>query len=150
MKKILIVTVFLVTLASHASAEILAVWTNFKGYGHDVKENATDLNFYEDSFSGKTIALLQLNDSGNISYRLAETVNGEAPIVDENPTYLIAQNPANNTLIIFVDGSSQSYTETYLFDVPTTPSDSGSLVYTQTRNGGSPAVRIMHGDCFAG
>ena len=61
--------------------------------------------------------------------------------------YLLSQNPANGTLIIFVDGSSQSYTETYLFKLHQSTGGKGSVVYTQTRNGGSPSVLIMHGEC---
>ena len=148
MKKSIFMTLFLMAFATHASAavDVLGVCTGFKGYGHDVKSGSYNRQFYEDGFSQKSILLLQVTNDGKTSYKTAE-LRGEETVVDENPTYLLSQNPANGTLIIFVDGSAQSYTETYLFKLDKSGDGRGSVVYTQTRNGGSPAVRIMHGEC---
>ena len=148
MKKIITAALLLMAFATQASAavDVLGVCAGFKGYGHDVNAGSHKRQFYEDGFSQKSILLLQVIRDGKTSYKTAEMVNGET-VVDENATYLLSQNPANGTLIIFVDGSAQSYTETYLFKFHQSTGEKGSVVYTQTRNGGSPSVRIMHGEC---
>ena len=144
------ITIVLLFFATQAvcSQEIMTACTGFKGYGHDINSGGNEREFYSDGFSEKVIILWQTNSAGKIGYAVSEGSEGpKSQKFDPNPTYLIHSNPTSQTYMIFIDGSSQSYSETYLFKLGSNSSKNGEVVYTQARNGGSPAIRIMHGVC---
>lgn len=143
-------TLVLTIGASQVNAKILAVCGDLVGYTHYIDHNNFDPNFKEDAFSGRIIFLEQINSAGRISYRTGWKDEDSSPQVDNSPTYLLNHNPTNLTYHFLVDGSNESYTETYLFHLNFAPQPSGPngiVLLTQTRSGGSPAAKIFHGIC---
>ena len=137
-----------------ASAEFLAICTNSKGVGHYLDKNPgiAFKPFENDGFSGLQLFLNFDTKGGKQRYRIGYD-DGSGPMWITHPTYLISHNPANRTYLLFVDAGLESYTETYLFRLDgqnkfKEDAKVAEVVWTQSRNGGTPKVVMMRSNCL--
>jgi hypothetical protein len=148
--KISFVAAVICSFASQASANVLAICDNLTGYSHHLDSNEIAPDFDKDGFEGRRIFLIENNNSGQLSYGIAWQDNGGEIQIDGSPTYLLNNNFSNRTFTFFVDGSRESFAELYIFQFSEpggNASQRGSVVITQTRNGGLPKASIFHGSC---
>lgn len=109
-------------------------------------------DFSKDGMSSLEIVLLYRNDAGKTSYNIAYSIDGARTKIIKHPTYLLSHNPTNGTYLIFVDASAESFVETYLFRLDGKNTSGklrvGEVVWTQSRNGGTPKVSMFRSPCF--
>ena len=142
-------------LSTPVNAEILAFCSMSEGQSKYLTENPTvDFeSFSNDKVSSLVFALNYNNEAGRgnyyIDYRLGE---GDWQRT-RHPTYMLNHNPSNQTYLIFVDASPEGYVETYLFRLDGKNSNAkrnakiGEVVWTQSRNGGTPKVSMFRAGC---
>ena len=148
--RISLVAAVICGFSSQAVANVLAICENLIGYSHYMDSNVIAPNFDRDGFEGRRIFLVENNNAGQLNYGIAWQDNGGEIQIDNNPTYLLNNNISNRTFTFFVDGSRESFAEVYLFQFANSEGSSasnGSVVITQTRNGGAPKASIFHGSC---
>jgi len=138
-----------------ASADFLAICGVSKGVAHYLAKspNKEFKPFVDDGFSNMTLFLKFETNAGKKEYRIGYD-DGSGGKFITHPTYLLSYNPSNSTYLFFVDASVESFTETYLFRLDGQKNSGSSkypsiseVVWTQTRNGGTPKVVMMRAFC---
>jgi len=143
-------------LSTPVNAEYLAYCLESKGQSKYLSENPTleFEPFTNDGMSSLVFALNYKNEAGKgvyyIDYRIGE---GDWQRT-RHPTYMLNYNPSSETYLIMVDASSEGYVETYLFRLDGENRRDGSdvkigeVVWTQSRNGGTPKTSMFRATCF--
>ncbi len=141
-------------LSTPVNAEYLAYCLESKGQSKYLSENPTQEQFNNDGMSSLVFALNYKNEAGKGVYYIDYKI-GEGDLQrTRHPTYMLNYNPSNETYLIMVDASSEGYVETYLFrlDGENRKDDSdlkiGEVVWTQSRNGGTPKASMFRAPCF--
>lgn len=143
-------------LCSTANAEILAHCALSEGQSKYLSENPTiDFeNFTDDGMSSLLFALNYKNEAGRGNYYIDYKIGEGDWQRTRYPTYMLNYNPSNETYLVMVDASPEGYVETYLFrldgDNPNAKGNAkiGEVVWTQSRNGGTPKASMFRAPCL--
>lgn len=143
-------------LSTPANAEYLAYCLTSEGASKYLSENPTEdfERFTDDGMSSLVFALNYKNEAGKGVYYIDYKIGEGDWQRTRHPTYMLNYNPSNETYLITVDASSEGYVETYLFrlDGENRKDNSdfkiGEVVWTQSRNGGTPKTSMFRAPCF--
>ena len=143
-------------LSTPVNAEYLAFCLESKGQSKYLSERATQEfePFINDGMSSLVFALNYKNEEGKGVYYIDYKIGEGDWQRTRHPTYMLNYNPSNETYLIMVDASPEGYVETYLFrlDGENRRDNSdfkiGEVVWTQSRNGGTPKTSMFRAPCF--
>lgn len=143
-------------LSTPVNAEILAFCSMSEGQSKYLTENPTiDFeSFAADKMSSLVFALNYKNEAGQGNYYIDYKIGEGDWQRTRYPTYMLNYNPSNQTYLLFVDSSAEGYVETYLFRLDGKNSNTkrnakiGEVVWTQSRNGGTPKVSMFRAPCL--
>ena len=143
-------------LSTPVNAEYLAYCLESEGPSKYLSENPTEYfeRFTDDGMSSLVFALNYKNEAGKGVYYIDYKIGEGDWQRTRHPTYMLNYNPSNETYLITVDASSEGYVETYLFrlDGENRKDNSdfkiGEVVWTQSRNGGTPKASMFRAPCF--
>ena len=143
-------------LSTPVNAEYLAYCLESEGPSKYLSENPTEdfERFTDDGMSSLVFALNYKNEAGKGVYYIDYKIGEGDWQRTRHPTYMLNYNPSNETYLIMVDASSEGYVETYLFrlDGENRKDNSdfkiGEVVWTQSRNGGTPKTSMFRAPCF--
>lgn len=142
-------------LFTPVNAEILAFCSMSEGQSKYLTENPTvDFeSFANDKVSSLIFALNYKNEAGQGNYYIDYKIGEGDWKRTQYPTYMLNYNPSNQTYLVLVDASPEGYLETYLFRLDGKNSNAkgnakiGEVVWTQSRNGGTPKTSMFRAPC---
>lgn len=143
-------------ISNPVDAKELAFCAFSKGQSKYLEENPTlDFeNFTDDGMSSLVFALMYQNEAGQGNYYIKYRIGEGNWQRMRYPTYMLNYNPSNKTYLVLVDASPEAYVETYLFRLDGENSNSngnakiGEVIWTQSRNGGTPKASMFRAPCL--